>query len=269
MELQLMIVDGKIENNVDKFCEDTAIALKSKNYVVTEENYTDAKADRAKLNKVLEAVKRRRIDFEKEIVETFQPSKEKLMANEKEILKVINNLDEGIKAKEDKEKEEKKQQIIEYFNSLNFTSVPLEKLFDEKWLNKGCKEKEWKENLLFKTREIENGLKTIDLLGDDEYSVLVKSFYIHGTVFSNEGIGIAKGLADKQLETISKIEPKPKKHIDVVVKEQPKAVLEEETEELSSFSILTTPTKKWELIEFMKQKNIKFRKTKKEDLEEK
>ena len=261
---------GIVEFNFEELKSDLATNLQKYNgLVITDETQiTEYKEVKSSLNKVKKAINDEKIRIKKEYcrpLTMFEEQTKELMSMVDDVSKPI---DDQLKAFEDKRKDEKKQSIADYFDTLDFTLVDFDKLFNEKWLNKGCKDKEWQDDLTFKVREIENGLKTIDLLGSVEYSTLVKSFYISGNTFSNEGIGIAKGKADKQRTIIQQVDVKPKQEVKKEAVEQQGVVAKDEEEVMSTFSILATTTEKLELIDYMKQRGVKFRKARKEDIEE-
>jgi hypothetical protein len=106
-----------------------------------------AKKDRASLNKA-----------EKNIAEQYSTLKEayekplqNIEANIKHIRNAIKDasgiVDKAVKAYEEMQKSKKKQEIADYFVTKKFDLVPLEKIFDQKWLNKGAKMKGVREEL--------------------------------------------------------------------------------------------------------------------------
>ena len=78
-----------------------------------------------------------------------------------------SKIDVVVKESELKEKATKRGKIVDYFDNLNFTLVPLEKFFDEKWLNKTAKDKVIEAEINSKIAEINDGLSTLEAIGED------------------------------------------------------------------------------------------------------
>lgn len=269
MQAELLLAvkeDGTIENNVDTFVEETTNALKKYNYVVTEENQKDVKEDMATLNKLTKAIKDRRIGFEKELLASWEPSKKKLMDLEKEALNYRAELDNGVTVFEDNRKNEKKTEIEEYYNTKEFTFFPLERLFDERWLNVTCSDKKWKEELDAKIDKINKDIEFVDLMqGDDEYRILVKSYYLE-----TMDIGEAKSKAD--IQEARRKEFEASKRVEVVqpiietvdhaqeMKEAVNQELEKDTTRIITLQFKVDDEKARKLTTFLKENDIPFKK---------
>ena len=154
MELTLkpLLEDGQITVvDLDTQLEMARAELKKYNYVVTENNYKDAKRDRADLRKLVEKVSDARKSFEKTAFNKWITDKDKITDFEKEVLKIASDLGEGIKSFDDKEREEKRQQIFEAWESLleerNSDFYDLTPKFNDKWLNKTTSAKSIEDDL--------------------------------------------------------------------------------------------------------------------------
>ena len=154
MELTLkpLLEDGQITVvDLDTQLEMAREELKKYNYVVTENNYKDAKKDRADLRKLVEKVSDARKSFEKTAFNKWITDKDKITDFEKEVLKIASDLGEGIKSFDDKEREEKRQQIFEAWESLleerNSDFYDLTPKFNDKWLNKTTSAKSIEDDL--------------------------------------------------------------------------------------------------------------------------
>jgi hypothetical protein len=158
-----------------------------------EEQIKEAKGDRANLNKFREALEERR----KEIKGWWMKPYLKFEGDVKEVLELIDKpileIDGQIKEYEERKKEEKKREIerayglhIEPYENL----VPLEKIFNERWLNAGYKlqdiEREIKgiRERFEKDIEVIRGLKT-------EYEGQIRDKYI-------ETLDLTAALAEKE-----------------------------------------------------------------------
>lgn len=109
-----------------------------KNTVYTEETIKEAKGDRAKLNKLSKAINDKKVEIKKEVLKPYEDFENKT----KELIAMIGeateNIDTQIKVFEEKQKNEKLQVIVTFFEKsaeelkemLNF-----DKIYNPKWLN--------------------------------------------------------------------------------------------------------------------------------------
>ena len=115
------------------------------NRVYTEDMLTDAKADRAKLNKLRDAIKAERISREKEYMQPFIEFKNQ--ANE--LCELIDKASAGIKEQldtfEEKRLAEKTEAIRVLYDDIvsnyDLPFLTLEKILNDKWLNKTTSDK--------------------------------------------------------------------------------------------------------------------------------
>lgn len=154
MELTLkpLLEDGQITVvDLDTQLEMARAELKKYNYVVTENNYKDAKRDRADLRKLVEKVSDARKSFEEKAFYKWREDKEKITDFEKEVSGIADGLGKGLKVFDDKEREEKRQQILEAWESLleerNSDFYDLTPKFNDKWLNKTTSAKSIEDDL--------------------------------------------------------------------------------------------------------------------------
>ena len=143
MELTLkpLLEDGQITVvDLDTQLEMARAELKKYNYVVTENNYKDAKKDRADLNKLVKQVSDARKSFENKAFDKWKADKSKIMDFEKEVKGYSEELAKGMEVFDEKGREEKRQQIFEAWESLleerNSDFYDLTPKFNDKWLNK-------------------------------------------------------------------------------------------------------------------------------------
>lgn len=107
-----------------------------KNLVYTDNQIKEAKADRAKLNKLVKALEDKRKEVKKECLQPY----EKFESQIKEVIAIVNEpialIDGQVKEYEEQKKKEKQEQIEKLFEEKNiFDWLKLEKIFDTKWLN--------------------------------------------------------------------------------------------------------------------------------------
>ena len=154
MELTLkpLLEDGQITVvDLDTQLEMARAELKKYNYVVTENNYKDAKKDRADLNKLVKQVSDARKSFENKAFDKWKTDKNKIMDFEKEVKAYSDELGKGMEVFDEQEKEEKRSQIYEAWESLleqrDSEFYDLQPLFNPKWLNKSTSAKQIEEDL--------------------------------------------------------------------------------------------------------------------------
>jgi hypothetical protein len=143
-------------------------------------NYTPLEGivekDRASLNKA-----------EKNIAEQYSTLKEayekplqNIEANIKHIRNAIKDasvsVDKAVNAYEDMQKSKKKQEIADYFATKKFDLVPLEKIFEQKWLNKGAKMKDICEELDKAVSAIYRDIEILEKI--PEHGIAAKAFYL-------------------------------------------------------------------------------------------
>lgn len=112
--------------------------------VYTDDQIKDAKTDRRNLNNLGKAINDWRIRQEREFNEPFAAVKEQCNRVVGRIKETSGEIDSQVKAYEQSKKEQKKQQIAAYWDEIKLHDIPLEQIFDERWLNVTCSEKEWK-----------------------------------------------------------------------------------------------------------------------------
>lgn len=139
----------------------------------TPENYTGdadaAKKDRATLNNSKKALSAKRLEIIKAAMDRFGIAalETRCKKVEKDIDTASLALDAIVKIKEEAEKETKRLNIELYYKSKKFDLVPLSRLFDVRWLNKGAKLKDVQAELDDKIESVYSGIKTIEAFGVD------------------------------------------------------------------------------------------------------
>jgi len=132
--------------NYEQLKADLTTALADyENRVYTEDTIDEAKADKAKLNKLKKAINDERIAREKEYMQPFNEFK----AQAKELCDLIDTASSGIgeqiDAFDDKRIAEKKQRIATIFSEVvslyPLEFITLDMVYNDKWENKGASEK--------------------------------------------------------------------------------------------------------------------------------
>ena len=134
-----------------------------KTLVYTEEQIKEAKADRASLNKLKSALNDERIRREKEYMQPFNEFKSKVA----EIIKIIDEpiamIDTQVKGYEEKKKEEKREKIVELFESMENKPdwLKLEQVFQERFLNASFSMKTVEQSFHDDIKTINRNLETL------------------------------------------------------------------------------------------------------------
>jgi hypothetical protein len=135
-----------------------------------------AKDDRAALRKQKDLVKQEG----KAIEARWNAPLDQFKGTVKEILGqfdiAINSVDELVKSVEEREKAEKRRLIQDYFNTKQFDLVSLDKLFNQKWLNKTAKMPEIRKELDVIISDIYANIKVLERIPD--YGVTAKTLYL-------------------------------------------------------------------------------------------
>ncbi|MBO7517716.1 MAG: DUF1351 domain-containing protein, partial [Methanobrevibacter sp.] len=177
LELVTNIVAGKLTSNAKEY----SAALKNEIANYTIERYIDnpdaAKTDKAYLNKLLDEVAEKRklatTTWNKPLDEFISVMKEL----ETEIKTASNNLKTIVDKADQQVKDEKKAKIVEFWNTLNFTIVPLERVFNPRWLNKTEKLASIIEECKAIVEKITTEMNTLKSMQDEDAETL-QAFYL-------------------------------------------------------------------------------------------
>ena len=268
--MELKIYDYQIPEKIHMNFEEVRgwITEKAELYsamVYTDEQITQAKADRAELNRLAKALNDERIRRQKEYMKPFNEFKSQI----DELIGIINNpvalIDSRVKPFEDKEKEEKRAKIAEYFAKINpYEWLTFEAIFDKSWLNKTMKSKQIAGEMQFILKNIETNLATLAEM--PEFSFEATEVY-KTTLDINKAISEGKKLAEmakRKAEYEARAKERAEQqtaNIQEAMTDLPKATpTAEETADWIGFEALLTPTQAKELAGFFKTRGIKYRK---------
>ena len=178
---------------VKQWLEDGLAAYKGRVY--TEDTVTEAKKDRANLNKLADAIDTKR----KEMKATYLEPYAMFEAQAKELTAMVKTqvaeIDAQVKAFENFRKQEKQERIkAELYEPLigNLASlIPYERLHEAKWLNVTMSLSAVAEEVARKIERITKGLAAIDSLAlDSDIAVQVKDVFL-------KGFDLAAAIAEK------------------------------------------------------------------------
>lgn len=167
--LEVRAQNGKVYTNASDLLPAIQEGLKAYDYVVDENNYKQAKTDRASLNNLVKVVSDKRKQVENDVFAQWLQDKKDIMQVEKTIEAASDKLGNGINDIDNAEKELKKNQIKELWLNMTSDKYPFELVFEERYLNKSVKPKEIEESLNNKFLKAEEQLSFIEAsLPEDE-----------------------------------------------------------------------------------------------------
>lgn len=198
MELRINELAVKpIEFNYEELKNGIALATeKYVNIAYTDDQIKEAKADRAKLNKLKTALEDERKRIKKACLEPYEDFESKI----KEIVSLIDEpvkqIGEQIEKFDNQYREEKKLQITQIWGIFDKPQwLMLDMLWDEKWLNKGASLKSIQDAIEFRLNEINNDMETISKL---EFNFEAMEMY-KKTLSLSDAISKGQELLDIQL----------------------------------------------------------------------
>jgi uncharacterized protein YukE len=259
-------VPGKLVINYEELKAALSVELeKYKGLVVTENQITEAKSTRAKLNKVKEAIEDRRKELKKEYLKPYEIVEKQAKELVGMIDEVSSNIANQIKEFEEKEKEAKKIQIANLWVKLGYNKITVDKIWNEKWLNKTFALSNIKEEMQAQIDDIEGDLNAIkELCGEDKQKCLtLQSKYLRTLDFQqvlseyNAETEAAKKIIAEEKAVKAEQEP------ITVVSEEPQEEVEVQTEVQEAiyeikFAVIGTEKQIKALSQFMFDNNIKF-----------
>ncbi len=175
-----MIIKEKTLGNLVTNAKDIKAYIEEKLKEYSVDNYAgDAKQaakDKAEINAAIKTLNDRRIALEKEWNMPFAEFKN-IISETCDMMKTASGkLDVIVKAKEEEEKAQKKAQIVELWNGKNFNLVPLDRVFNAKWLNKTTKLAAVDAEIDTIIKNITGDLASLDAFGED--TAILKDLYL-------------------------------------------------------------------------------------------
>ena len=179
--------------------------LKPYNYVVTINNYQDAKKDRTKLNNLVKVLQTKRKQFEETELSAWKDAKAALMRVEKIILEASDNLASGIRDIDEKEKVAKMEEVRESFDLINLPiPVTFDKLYDRSaYDKKSMSVKNIMEDMQLKIDHINSDYQMMKLFMPDDLAEAEQVKRVYAETLS---VTHAKGKADELKAIRQKVE---------------------------------------------------------------
>jgi len=148
--------------------------------VVTEDDIKGAKEDRAKLNKLREALENQRKEVKKEIMAPYTSFEAKVKELVAMVDKPIAAIDTQLKAYDDRRREEKKAAIMEIYNETvgDLRDIlPFEKVWRDEWGNVSVTLKKVKEAIVSLEEKVASDLNVLSTV-EGEFAEAVKVKYL-------------------------------------------------------------------------------------------
>lgn len=174
----------------------TAAVQKYETLVYTEEQLKEAKADRAKLNKLKTALNDERIRRKKEYLKPFEDFENKINEIIGIIDKPVGLIDKQVKDFEEKRKADKRIEIgvlWDKFERPDWLTLP--KIFEESWLNVSCSMKAIEQDISEKLERIQKDLQTLESMDGFGFEAIDE---YKRTLDLNSAISEGRRLADIQ-----------------------------------------------------------------------
>jgi len=183
---------GSITTNAESVLENVRERAKQYQDVSKYEgDEKQAKDDRALLRKQKDLIKTTIASIQ----EAWNKPMEAFLDVSKKILKefdfTIELIDGWVKEGESKEKEKKRELIQTFFDGKNFDLVPLDKFFNDKWLNKTYDVRDVKKDIEETISGIYSNIKILENIA--EHGMTAKAFYLET---------LDMGAAMRQVETL-------------------------------------------------------------------
>lgn len=260
---------SKVEDNISD-AKEYALQLKDyySNLVFSEEQKDEAEKERAKINNLVKQI----ADYRKNIMAKFKEPIELFETTAKETEKILKETSEfvdiQVKRFEQKEKDLRKdnakriyEDLIEELKDI----VPFEKIFNDKWLNKGTWKNDGTSTIIVEEinsikEKVRSGLKAIEEL-NSEYELELKNTFL-------QDFDVAKAILKntqliQQKEALLKTEEKQEEIKQEKVEKMLEVKAEEETLEPTLTYILkiTAPLSKQKLLkQFLELNDMTFEK---------
>jgi hypothetical protein len=139
----------------------TQLVSKYKNLVVSEDAISEAKTDRAYLNKRKKFINDERIRLERNTIGVLKEQCKELMGI---IDEAVENIDTQIKVYEEKNKQDKLTEVAKIYEEFGSECIPFERVLKKEWLNKTYSLMNIKEEILQVTRDFESNKDALHAL---------------------------------------------------------------------------------------------------------
>lgn len=149
--------------------------------IITDESISIGKEDRARLNKLKTAIDTRRKEIKKQWNEPYTAFEAKIKEITALIDAPIKEIDKQLDAYEEQRKAEKRGQIESIYNNVVPEDIQgvltLERLFDQRWLNKGVSPAEIQDTITITANRVQSDLESLKITVEPEHEAAVRREY--------------------------------------------------------------------------------------------
>ena len=176
-ELNAEITAGKLTSNAKELA--VKVRKELENYTIEKylNNPDAAKTDKAFLTKVKDVIAAKRKEVTARWNEPLNVFMDEMKGLEKAVSDAYNGLNSIVKEAENKEKDEKKKQIENYWKTLGVTIISLDRIFNPKWLNKTFKMDNVMLEVEQSVEQIQEELNVIKSMKTEDSEIL-QAFYL-------------------------------------------------------------------------------------------
>jgi len=135
-----------------------------------------AKVDRATLNKAEKTIAEKYADLKEAYERPLHNFEANIRSIRNAIKEASGNVDKAVKTYEEKRKSKKREEIERYFATKNFELIALDRIFDNKWLNKGTKMKDVQSEIDNAIAVIYRDIEVLEKI--PEHGIAAKAFYL-------------------------------------------------------------------------------------------
>ena len=173
---------AEIGFNFDELKAELSERLKFYNsLVITEDGTKEAKADRANLNKLRDALETKRKEVKQQCLAPYNAFEVKVKELVALVDQPIHAIDGQLKSFEEKRKDEKMQQIVAAYNGIVSANIrdiiPLERILDKRWLNATMSMSEIEAAIIQKAKRVNVDMIVLESVAP-EYQAAVRAKYI-------------------------------------------------------------------------------------------
>lgn len=133
----------------------------------TDDQMPEAKKTRAALNKVAKEINDRKLAVKREFCAPYEQFETQAKSLIGKIKDVSSEIDQQVKDYEEAKKQQKRQQIEDWWKENGKKTIPLAQIFDQRWLNTTCSDSEWQGDLHQICEKTTRDLATITGLHED------------------------------------------------------------------------------------------------------
>lgn len=223
----------------------------------TEEDFDNARKRCAELNKVADAIDKKRREVKKEYNKPYEQFEAALKDTVAVITSAKDNLWKQITDAEEAVKKRKRQEYEEYYADAGEFVAPYrswEQIFKKEWLNKGCSREKVRGEINDIIKDVQDDLDAIDNLKSEFHTALIDKYRSGANLKEVIAYGIA--LQD------AKMREESRRTIESLTNTQNKET-EEETVTVD-FRVTCTKKQLGELKNFLNWNNIKYGRVPKE-----